>query len=101
LKDRGLKTPLPHRLLWSIGVFIRPPHFASFIENFVIVAIGFGGAWGIVLLSMYSILDKSVADLILTSVKAGLMFGFVMALYWAILSRVHKLPNWKEIECSP
>ena len=100
LKDRGLKAPLFHRFLWGIGIYVRPPHFAKFLENLAIAAIGFGGAWAVILLSLHSILEKPVAHLILTSVKAGFMFGLILALYWAIISRVHKLPKWEGIECS-
>jgi hypothetical protein len=95
-----LKTPLLHRFLWNIGVFVRPPHFASFLENVLIAAIGFGGAWAVILLSLHSIIEKPVAHLILTSVKAGFMFGSVMAIYWAVICRVHKLPKWEKIECT-
>ncbi len=98
--DRGLKAPLFHRFLWDLGIYVRPPHFANFFENLVIAATGFGGVWVVILLSLHSILEKPLAHLILTSVKAGLMFGLVMASYWTISSRAHKLPKWEEIECS-
>lgn len=100
LRDRGLKTPLFHRFLWEIGIYVRPPHFAAFFENLAVAAIGFGGTLAVILLSLHSILEMHVTHLILTSVKAGFMFGLVMALYWAIISRVHKLPKWEGIECS-
>ncbi|CAN7701881.1 DUF6404 family protein [Pseudoduganella sp. LjRoot289] len=89
--------PLAVRLLWHLGVNVRPPHFASFLFNTVSIGGFYAASWG---LAMWLIIwhDKlTPSQAATTAALAGLCFGGLMASYYAYGKRKHKLPSWNEL----
>ena len=101
MSAKGLRhtsyAPMIHRFLWYCSVPIRPPHFASFVGNFLLM----GGFWGwgsFVCLLIWSRHDLPTFMAILLSASAGVVFGAAMAGYFAYSARKHDLPSWSELE---
>ncbi|TXT34551.1 MAG: ybaA [Comamonadaceae bacterium] len=59
------------KLLWRLGIDCPPPHLARFWSVFFVCGL-----------------------------FAGLSFGFLMATYYAIGRKKHRLPLWKDIRAS-
>lgn len=97
MSAKGLRhtsyAPMFHRVLWYCSIPIRPPHFASFLANFLLM----GGWFGCFLIGLLLwSLPGSVA--ILLSTLAGILFGVAMASYFAYSARKHELPDWSQLE---
>ena len=103
MSAKGLRhtsyAPMIHRFLWYCSIPIRPPHFASFLGNFLVMGGCFGGFWGWVMcLLIWSRRDMSASVVILLSVSAGVLFGAAMAGYFVYSARKHELPSWSELQ---
>ena len=100
MSAKGLRhtsyAPMIHRILWYCSVPIRPPHFASFLGNFLLMGGCFGWFFFLCLL-IWSRHDLP-ASATLLSVAAGVLFGVATAGYFAYGARKHELPNWSELE---
>ena len=98
MSAKGLRhtsyAPMMHRIFWYCSVPIRPPHFASFLGNFLLMGGWFGGFF--MFLLIWSDMPASMA--ILLSVSAGVLFGVAMAGYFTYSARKHELPNWSELQ---
>ena len=89
-------SPIFHRLLWRLGIPVRPPHFEEFSVNVAL----FGGLMA-VLWSAASFIMNSVEVPLLVEAKAGLIFATFMGLSFAaiftIQSRKLGLPRWEDL----
>ena len=102
MKAKGIKpsnyAPPLLRLLWSIGVEVRPPHFAGFWSTAAWMGAFFGLGWGGVMWVLSwdakGIPLKGVAAMV---VGAGAIFGLAMAAYYANDRKKHALPSWDEL----
>lgn len=91
-------APPLFRILWRIGVYVRPPHFASFGSNFLLTGAWFGVVWGAIMwLLVWPGTGKSPLVDAITALVAGLLFGLCMALYYRQGARKYKLPGWAQI----
>jgi hypothetical protein len=45
--SRNHAEPLLFRLLWKLGVRVRPPHFLGFASIALVFGTWFAGAWGV------------------------------------------------------
>ena len=105
MSAKGLRhtsyAPMMHQFLWYCSVPVRPPHFASFLGNFLLMGGWFGVFWGWVTLMFILIWgrrDVPTSVLILSPVSAGVLFGAAMAGYFAYSARKHQLPSWSELQ---
>ena len=76
-------APPLHRLLWSVGISILPPHLASAAFNCLFFGIWFGIAWGA--FTWYFLLSPAGAPIMFAVTMAFLMggaFGYGAALYY-------------------
>jgi hypothetical protein len=76
-------APPPHRLLWSAGIPVPPPHLASVAFNCLFFSIWFGIAWGTFI--WYFLLSPAGGPVMFAVITAFLMggtFGFGVALYY-------------------
>ena len=94
---RWSAAPPIYCLLWSLGIPVRPPYFATFWGNVVVTAIYMAVAFSIVgwLLGFYT--DKPGAAVLLIFWIAGVpALGTAAFIRW----RQHKLglPAWEDIE---
>jgi hypothetical protein len=91
--------PLLYSLLWSIGIKVRPPHYQSFVVNFLITGIFFGLLVGISEWILYGNLVFPLPfNAIRHALTSGVLFGLVMALYYLISSRKNKLTKWNNFQ---
>lgn len=91
-------APPLFRILWRMGVHVRPPHFANFISNFLLMGSWFGFAWGMIMwLFVWRGAGKSPYAAAAGALMAGAMFGLCMAAYYRYGARKYKLPEWSQI----
>lgn len=86
------------RLLWKLGVQIPPPPFMPFWLNMLCFGGFFGTIWGLFMwLTTWADRGYSVLVALQSSVLAGVVFGFFMALYHYWRKWVNKLPDWNDL----
>lgn len=96
-------VPAIYRFLWSRGLNLRPPHFASWEANFFIRG-GFSGAvsGGIYWLATLATGDHELAIFRAagTAVFVTVGYGFATAARHKREAEDHGLPQWDEL-CEP
>ncbi len=107
LKDLGKKgigqytiAPPIYRLLWRLGVEVKPPHFASFWSLVGTTGVAFGIFWGIFMWFLVWQQSTPVSLAVGAAALAGLVFGLVMAVYFRRRSRKLALPRWEDYPTS-
>ena len=94
-----LAGPPIYRLLWRVGINIRPPAFQSFVALFLLLssltapllALGWGVAGAIVP-------DASSGwHTVAGAALGGLLSGLAMASYFRLSARKLRLPSWDEV----
>jgi hypothetical protein len=105
MSAKGLRhtsyAPMSHRFLWYCSVPIRPPHFASFLGNFLLMGGWLGVFWSwdtLICILIWGRRDVPASVLILLSVSAGVLFGAAMAGYFACSARKQQLPSWSKLQ---
>ncbi len=104
LKDLGQRgigkytiAPPLYRLLWSLGIKVKPPHFAGFWSLTIIMGMFFGIFWGVFMwLFLWQGQGMPVAIMIAGSAIAGLGFGLTIACYYRWRSRKLALSPWED-----
>ena len=103
LRDLGQKgigqyaiAPPVYRLLWRLGIAVRPPYFARFWSLAASMAVGFGIVWGIIMWFAIWRQSASVSVAVATAALAGLLFGVIMAAYYRRQARKLALPRWED-----
>ncbi|MBB5018503.1 hypothetical protein HNQ59_001792 [Chitinivorax tropicus] len=95
---RNHYEPPAFRALWKMGAKIPPPHFTPFIPLAICMGLTFGVMWGIFMwLFMWSHTGIELEHALWASGLAGLLFGFLMALYYTYGKYKYKLPNWSSL----
>lgn len=96
---RGKRNYFLTRLLWSAGITVRPPHFASFPANALLYGILFGVGWGSAmwLFSWQDEEEQSALSWLLWPGLVGALHGVAMAAYYRWHARKHNLPEWDEL----
>jgi membrane associated rhomboid family serine protease len=99
LSSRGVSrrhaAPLLFRLLWRLGLRIRPPHFLGFTGVAVLYGTWFTSAWGVFMwMLVWSELGKSIVDVALRAAAAGACFGLMIAWLYARERREFAVPDW-------
>jgi hypothetical protein len=102
LSERGLSRnhaePLLFRLLWKLGVNVRPPHFLGFAHVALGYGTWFGGVWGVSMwLLVWSQQGVGMLGLALRAGIAGACFGMMMAWFYARERREFALPAWESL----
>ncbi|OAN87030.1 hypothetical protein A8B74_04905 [Sulfitobacter geojensis] len=81
-----------------LGWMVRPPHYASFWRVMLGYALWFAPVWGILMWFVswrgqgFSLVSAAGA-----AVFAGILFGGMMALYYARARRRYKLSKWEDL----
>jgi Family of unknown function (DUF6404) len=99
LENQGIKSqtavPPLFRLMWSLGVNMRPPLNQSFLVNTLFNGFFFGTFWGLLMwFIQWRKWHLSVISAIIYSSLAGVFFGAVIALYYLWKRRRVKVPTW-------
>jgi membrane associated rhomboid family serine protease len=102
LSERGLSRhhaePLLFRLLWKLGINVRPPHFLGFASIAIVYGTWFACAWGVFMwLLVWSHQGVGLAGVALRAAAAGACFGLLMAWFYARERREFALPAWESL----
>jgi hypothetical protein len=96
---RSEYAPPLHRLLWKLGAKTPPPHFLSFMVNFISA-----GVWFCVFCGLAMWLTGSshhgLSRLAAAALFAGVFFGVCMAAYYRYGARKHRIPLWRDFHPS-
>jgi hypothetical protein len=100
LSARGLArrhaAPLLFRLLWKLGVRVRPPHFLGFAHIALVYGTWFACAWGLLMwLLVWSQQGSGIAAVALRAGGAGAAFGLMVAWFYTRERREFALPAWE------
>jgi hypothetical protein len=100
LSERGLSRrftePLLFRLLWKLGVRVRPPHFLGFAHIAGVYGSGFACAWGVFMwLLVWSPQEVDFPGVALRSAGAGAAVGLTIAWFYTRERREFGLPAWE------
>jgi hypothetical protein len=86
------------RLLWRLGVPVRPPHFATFGATALGMGSFFGVGWGV---GMWAVLWRSFSmsgwAMAAAAGFAGALFGLSIAGVFAYRRRALALPTWEQL----
>ncbi len=90
--------PVLFRLLWWLGVKIAPPHYRSFLANFLLFSVLLGSVFGL----LNAPVSWMMSDFGPLAQRAGnIGFGFLLALLNALYYRTNAaragLTPWNEI----
>jgi hypothetical protein len=103
LSQRGVSrytiAPPMYRLLWRLGIKVKPPLFASFWSLVVIAGVGYGLLLGI-FMWFFVWQSRSVSALVGTVAVAAVLFGLFMSLYYRWRARRLGLPRWEDYPAS-
>ena len=70
-------------LLRKLGLDIRPFHYSTFLNNFILASLWFGCVWGLLMwFTIWQYSQMSVQLTVIVSLSTGLLFGLFMALYY-------------------
>ena len=101
LKDLGQRgigknaiAPPFYRLLWRLGIEVRPPLFASFWSFAMVTGLGFGVVWGLIIAFLQQSYPASCA--LWTAPVGGALFGSTMAAYLRWQAHKFALPRWED-----
>jgi membrane associated rhomboid family serine protease len=102
LSARGLSRhhaePLLFRMLWKLGVNVRPPHFLGFASVAVVYGIWFACVWGgFMWMLVWSQQGIGIAGVALRAAAAGACVGLLMAWLYARERRECALPAWEAL----
>lgn len=107
LGQRGISrytiAPPMYRLLWRLGIELKPPHFASFWSLAAVMGVGYGvflavfmgaSTWASVRQS------KPLSAVIGIAALAAVLFGLFMGGYYRMQARKLGLPRWENYPAS-
>ncbi|KFC76866.1 DUF6404 family protein [Buttiauxella agrestis] len=85
-------------LLWRFNFRCRPPHFVPFYMTFLNFSLYFGVLWGGIMWFLQWRNDGDTAgSILLKIVSAGITFGLIMTVYYALSRWYYRLPAWKDL----
>ena len=95
---RSNYAPLALRVQRRLGQQVRPPHYAPFLRTTCGYAFWFSGVWGILMwFTTWRDQGFSGASAVTSAALAGLMFGGVIAAYYAWSRRRYGLSDWDDL----
>lgn len=90
--------PWQLRALWALGLKNKPPLFASFFSNAILLGVQWGVMYGIF---MWFLLWKSqgvpIEKAVGLSALGGLLFGLSMAGVFYFQARKKQFPRWESL----
>lgn len=85
-------------LVTKLGVEIRPPHYAYFLENTIVNGAPFGILWGAFMWLVYwAFQPMPWWGAILSTLAAIIMYGTLMAFYFQYSHRKNRLTPWDKL----
>lgn len=102
LQDAGMSkfnaNPPLSRLLRGLGLKFRPPFYATFWSNVIILGLWFGLSWGAVMyLLFWRSQDMPIWIAVFGGLFAGAFFGLAMAVHFRRRARKLGLSAWHDL----
>ena len=102
LEDSGIREssykPLTFRFLWIYGFKIRPPHYRSFIKNFISSAVVFAFFWAFLMgIVAWRGETYPIQQVVNSSIQTGSLIGLAMSCLYKYGFRKYKLTKWKNL----
>lgn len=95
--SKGAVAPPLFQLVWKLGIRIPPPHFKTFFGVALLTGSFFAMGWGLLMWFVFwSRTGLSTGQAVMTSLGAGILFGFGMAFYYRRKARKLGLPAWHD-----
>jgi hypothetical protein len=98
LGHRGINrytiAPPLYRLLWRLGIELKPPHFASFWSLVAITGVGYGVLLAVIMWA-FVWQSRPVSVVIGTAALAAVLFGLFMGAYYRMQARKLGLSRWE------
>jgi hypothetical protein len=95
-KGRLTASPLGARLLWNLGIPVRPPHY----QSFGYIAVIMGSFWFLgmtALILLFDVSPKPLSMQILAIALGSTLFGVFMAAVIRRQSTQLRLPPWDSL----
>jgi len=90
----GTAAPPLYRLLWSLGVYVPPPHF----QNFFVIATSMGSFFGGLMGVFFAFQHGSWELNAVSGLGCGVLFGLSMATYFRWSAAKLGLPKWADFD---
>jgi|SRR5690606_32238884 len=95
---RSNYMPPALKLMWKIGLKVRPPHYNYFLHNALSLGLWFAIAWGILMwFFQWRSMEISILVAIGFAAATGIFFGVFMASYYKWSAKKHHLSSWSEL----
>lgn len=95
---KSLRAPFTYRLVWSLGLKVRPALFASFGINVLFLGVFFAVTYGVIMWFVsWRPHGWSPETSIITSIIAGLFYGICIAAKLRNRRKIKGLPVWEEL----
>lgn len=92
----GVAAPPFWRLLWKLGIPLRPPLFLGFVPLALLCGGFFAVLWGLVMyLASWRAQATPLPTMLLGMLIAGALFGTIMATVYRRHARRLQLPAWR------
>jgi hypothetical protein len=90
-------APPAYRLFWWLGVPIRPPHFNTFVGNFLAQGIVSGAIFTLIMCIWIS-RDRPLTDVLPQCALFAILSGLTSAAWIRSRRRKHRLPAWSDLD---
>ena len=102
LKNSGMREssykPLIFRYIWVFGFKVRPPHYRSFIENFITSTVVFAFFWAFLMgIVAWKGETYPIQQVVNSSLRTGALIGLAMSGLYKYGFYKHKLTKWKNL----
>jgi len=95
---RSNYAPPLYRLLWRMGMKLRPLPFNTFSVNVLLSGGYFALFWGIFMwFSTWQPRGYHPLTALIVAASAGLLFGLMMAAFYKWRLKAKQLPTWEEL----
>ncbi len=92
-------VPAFYRFVWSLGIRLRPPHFASWEANFALFGGGAAATTAVISCLVMMVMDGEIplVQTVVMSVGFLIVFGFIQAARHKREAEDHGLPPWGDL----
>lgn len=94
---RSNYNPPPLSLLRKLGYLIPPPHYRSFLVNFISQTLFFSMIWGGAMwLFVWQYIYIDLYFVCTATFSVSLFIAFFMSIYYKFSAKRHQLSNWDD-----
>ena len=96
---KWLGAPPPYRVLWSLGIAVRPPLFSNFIANAIFSGLSFDFIIGTLRVVYFIVTGvPSPVPATISFFTPTILIALIIAAGLDALKRKARLPKWDEVD---